>query len=396
MKEAGIYIHFPFCKSRCCYCDFSTAAGCESLISPYCIQVAKEIELYARKYQNLFAIRTIYLGGGSPSYLPNEFIEKIIRTITKSFFVPTDVEISIEANPADITLEKSQRWKECGINRISVGMQSAQEKELKMLGRRHSFEEVLQAVKNLRECGWENFNLDLMFGLPQQSLVDWQDSIRKALDLSPTHLSLYALMVEEGTPLFQDMEKGVISMPDEDLAADMYEWVMDFLAAEGFEQYEISNWAKKGSVDYRCQHNLLYWRNGNYFGFGASAHSHIDNLRWANQSSIFAYIQSLSEYGREEKMELPLPWVETFTPLTQKDDMSETAIMGLRLTQDGLRDDLFQEKFAKSLFTIYEKQISQCVKWGLLEVVESEVRAVRLTKRGRMLGNQVFLQFLLD
>ncbi len=362
----------------------------------YCQNLDKEISIYGEQYSTSFSVSSIYLGGGTPSYLPADFIEKAVQAVKNNFSLLSGVEISMETNPADITLQKSEQWRKAGVNRISTGMQSAHDNELKMLGRRHRFNDVQQAIKNLRTAGFENINLDLMFGLPYQTFQSWQDSVKQALELAPTHLSLYSLTIEEGTPLSGDIEAGILPAPDDDLAADMYEWVMGFLPTEGFKQYEISNWAKKGIVDHRCQHNILYWRNQDYFGFGAAAHSHIKDQRWANEPGIAPYIQAVEKYSSKEKGNGSYPWVETLTQLSTTDDMGETAMMGLRLVKEGLRDDLFQAKFGKSLFTVYEEQIIELVRLGLLEIVENKIRAIRLTKRGRMVGNQVFLRFLLD
>lgn len=396
MKEAGVYIHIPFCKSRCQYCDFNTSAGLETFIPNYCLNLVKEIQISSRIFQKEHSIGSIYFGGGTPSYLPANCIQAVIQAIQDSFNVSSQAEISMEANPADITQSKAAIWRTAGINRLSIGMQSAQNVELKMLGRRHRFKEVVQAVNILRTAGIENYNLDLMFGLPYQSMQGWQDSVTSALDLAPTHLSLYALTVEESTPLAADIQAGILPVPEDDLAAEMYEWIMDFLTEQGFEQYEISNWARKDEVDYRCQHNILYWRNQDYFGFGAAAHSHVDDQRWANGTRVPEYIQMLSDFSENQKVNFPLPWFETFAELTPTDNMGETAMMGLRLVEEGLRDDLFQERFGKSLFEIYQEQINELVRLGLLEVVEGEAHVIRLTKRGRLLGNQVFMRFLMD
>lgn len=396
MKEAGVYIHIPFCKSRCQYCDFNTSARLETFIPNYCLNLVKEIQISSRIFQKECSIGSIYFGGGTPSYLPANCIQAVIQAIQDSFNVSSQAEISMEANPADIIPSKAAIWHAAGINRLSIGMQSAQNVELKMLGRRHRFKEVVQAVNILRTAGIENYNLDLMFGLPHQNMQSWHGSVTKALDLAPTHLSFYALTVEEGTPLAAEIQTNILPTPDEDLAAEMYEWAMDFLAEQGFEQYEISNWAKKDEVDYRCQHNILYWRNRDYLGFGAAAHSHVGDQRWENGTRVPEYIQMLSRFSENKKVNFPLPWFETCTKLTSAEDMGETAMMGLRLVEEGLRDDLFQERFGKSLFEVYKEQINELVRLGLLEVVEGEAHAIRLTKRGRLLGNQVFMRFLMD
>ena len=397
MQEAGIYIHFPFCKSRCDYCDFNTGAGLEKFIPAYCLNLVKEIQIAGRIFQNEYSIRSLYLGGGTPSYLPVACVQEVLQAVKEVFYISAEIEISMEANPADITPSNSNVWREAGINRLSIGMQSAQDAELKLLGRRHCFQDVIQAVDTIRAADIANFNLDLMFGLPHQTMQSWQDTVEKALDLAPSHFSLYALTVEDGTPLAAHIQAGVLPAPDDDLAAEMYEWVMDFLGDQGYEQYEISNWAKLGDAqDYRCQHNLLYWRNQDYLGFGAAAHSHVSGQRWANLTGVPEYIHALSEFSVEDAVIHPFPWFESYTRLSQSEAMGETAMMGLRLVKEGLRDDLFQAKFGKSLFDVYGKQVNELVRLGLLELWETDAHAIRLTERGRLVGNQVFLRFLLD
>ncbi|NMC47461.1 MAG: radical SAM family heme chaperone HemW [Chloroflexi bacterium] len=397
MKKAGIYIHFPFCKSRCDYCDFNTSAGMEKYFPAYRDALLKEIHLSAACLPEPFEVSSIYVGGGTPSYFPSHYLNETLQALAEHFQISPEVEISMESNPADVTERVAQDWRQAKINRISLGMQSARQAELKMLGRRHCFQDVVKAVKVLHDIGIGNINLDLMFGLPRQTLADWQDSVRKALELQPTHLSLYALTVEEETPLALSIQQGVLPAVDDDLAADMYEWVMDFLRTQGFQQYEISNWAKQeDGYDYRCQHNLLYWRNSAYLGFGAAAHSHLHGWRWANPFPITEYLHAISVVENSDNLTFPFPWMEEGQALASADEMGESAMMGLRLVDEGLRDDIFYEKFAKSLFDVYEKQITELMHLGLLEVVEEAPRAIRLTRRGKLVGNQVFQRFLLD
>jgi len=397
MKKAGIYIHFPFCKSRCDYCDFNTSAGMEKYFPAYRDALLKEISLSAACLPEPFGISSIYLGGGTPSYFPSQYLGEILQTLGDQFQISPEVEISMEANPADVTQTAVQAWQRAGIIRVSLGMQSARQQELKMLGRRHCYQDVVDAVHILHDNGISNVNLDLMFGLPRQTLAVWQDSVGKALELHPTHLSLYALTVEEGTPLAAAIRQGNLPVVDDDLAADMYEWAMDFLETWDFQQYEISNWAKReDGHDHRCQHNLLYWRNSAYFGLGAAAHSYLPGWRWANPILITDYLPAMQAVGSQANPPFPFPWVGEYHELETTDEMGESAMMGLRLVEEGLRDELFIEKFGESLFTVYEKQIAEVVHLGLLEVLEGQERAIRLTRRGRMLGNQVFLRFLLD
>jgi oxygen-independent coproporphyrinogen-3 oxidase len=250
---------------------------------------------------------------------------------------------------------------------------------------------VIDVVKWARQAGFENLNLDLIFGLPSQTLMDWQQSIDFALRLNPEHLSLYSLTIEEGTPLHRWYRRGLISKPDEDTGADMYEWSMARLEEAGFEQYEISNWArKKANMDLRCRHNLQYWRNQPYFGFGAGAHGRIQQSRMANVRGIRAYIQRCNAGSAQ----YPLgPAVEEVWPLDRKIEMQETMLVGLRLTEEGVSRDKFFERFQQPVDAIFGGQIDDLVRKGLLENYEGRLR---LTRRGRLLGNLVFMQFVGD
>lgn len=396
MLEAGIYIHIPFCKSRCTYCDFNTCAHMESHYSAYIESLCKEIRISAKSYLSL-SIDTIYFGGGTPSYLPGEMIENVLDTVRNNYHVSPRCEVSLESNPADIQTEKVQIWLQAGVNRISMGMQSADEGELKMLGRRHCMQDVTAAVQCLRSGGLENINLDLMFGLPGQTLESWQRSVQAALDLDPAHLSLYALTVEEGTLLAERIAAGTLPAPDDDLAADMYEWVMNYLEQVGFRQYEISNWAREqNAADHRCRHNLIYWRNGTYLGFGTAAHSHYDKTRWANTTSIEGYIDALRLVDPKDGGTDTNGWIDQRVDLSEEEEMGETAMMGLRLVEEGLQETAFRERFGRSLFDAYKEQIEELTSLGLLEVIHNTQKGIRLSKHGRVLGNQVFYRFLGD
>ena len=397
MQEAGIYVHFPFCKSRCDYCDFNTCAGMESQIPFYCKSLQKEIELTSLSFRNDFEVHSIYLGGGTPSYLPAEKIQQIVDSIRDNFQIYSDVEISMESNPADFCNAKAAIWYASGVNRLSIGMQSAHDEELAMLGRRHRWREVQQAVQIARRAGFTNINLDIMFGLPGQSMQHWKQTLEKALSLAPSHLSVYALTVEEGTPLAGRLAAGQLPAIDEDLAGDMYEGVMEELPHHGFEQYEISNWARQEKeVDFRCQHNLLYWRNGSYLGLGASAHSHHNNQRWSNTSPILEYIQRVDTATDSDPGVSPFPWGDQFETLSMQEEMADTAMMGLRLVKEGLRDDAFLQKFGRSLFEVYGEPIEELSRKGLLVADHTDGGSIHLTKRGCMLGNQVFYHFLAE
>ncbi len=368
----------------------------ESHFTAYVESLCKEIEILAKTYSSLF-FDTIYFGGGTPSYLPGEMIEAVFDTIRHNYHVSPKCEVSLESNPADIQTEKVLIWIQAGVNRISMGMQSADERELKMLGRRHCMQDVTAAVQCLRSGGLENINLDLLFGLPGQTLESWQRSVQAALDLDPAHLSLYALTVEEGTLLAERIAEGTLPAPDDDLAADMYEWVMNYLEQVGFRQYEISNWAREqNTADHRCRHNLIYWRNGTYLGFGAAAHSHYDKTRWANTTSIEGYIDALRLVDQKDMGSDMNGWIEQRFDLSEEEEMGETAMMGLRLVEEGLQETAFRERFGRSLFDVYKTQIKELTRMGLLELLQGSQKGIRLSKHGRVLGNQVFYRFLGD
>ncbi len=298
----SLYFHIPFCTHRCAYCDFNTYAGQEIMIPAYVEALCKEIRLVGGSSPERLLIHTLFFGGGTPSLLTAQQFEQILQTIhtflnltpsKKSGFSETSeiLETSLEANPGTVTLDSLQALRKIGFNRISFGVQSFHEDELRQLERIHDPFDVLEAVRWARRAGFENLNLDLIYGLPEQTIVRWQESLRRAVALAPEHLSLYALTIENGTPFGRWATRGLLPMPDPDLAADMYEAASDYLAGQGYYQYEISNWSKPG---FQCRHNLQYWRNQPYLGFGAGAHGCADDLRISNVLRIKTYLEHLS------------------------------------------------------------------------------------------------------
>ncbi len=334
-----------------------------------------------------------------------------------AFTLTADAEISIEANPGTISPEKLTAIRESGINRISFGVQSANTEELRMLERIHDFFTVIEAVSTARKAGFDNLNLDLIYGLPEQTLASWQTTLQRIVDLHPEHISAYALTLEHGTPFGRWSSKGLLPLPDPDLAAEMYEYAEEFLEANGYVHYEISNWAKKDNAEGRmmnaesnssfiihhssfvCRHNLQYWHSLPYLAFGAGAHGYANGYRYSNALRIKTYIERLIHPSSFIIQPFPLsPATVNQHKQTLKDDMSEYMLNNLRLTNVGVAESDFRLRFGSGLLDVYPKEIEELVKNGLLEIKTSEVletsEVYRLTKRGRLLGNQVFVKFV--
>jgi oxygen-independent coproporphyrinogen-3 oxidase len=409
-SDTSIYIHIPFCIHRCAYCDFNTYAGQEDSIPAYVDALIREIEFGGRQTTELSnyqsKIHTIFFGGGTPSLLSSEQFEKIFCALRENFNLLEDSENTIEANPGTVSFEELKKLREIGINRISYGVQSANAEELRMLERAHNFFDVIEAVASARKAGFDNLNLDLIYGLPEQRLKTWQTTVKRILDLHPDHISAYALTLEHGTPFGRWSSRGLMPIPDPDLAAEMYEWSSEYFEANGFIQYEISNWAKNIpeqnlTPHYACKHNLQYWRSLPYLAFGAGAHGYANGYRYSNVLRIKTYIERLTNYESQiTKYAFPLsPATINHHKQTEHDDMSEFMMTGLRLTNAGVTEADFRSRFGRGLFDIYQKEIEELTSAGLLEwkktsgsIENSEV--LRLTKRGRLLGNQVFMRFV--
>lgn len=386
----SLYLHIPFCRHRCAYCDFNTYSGQESLIPAYVKALCAEIRYVGQTAPYRLPVHTIYFGGGTPSLLPADAIALILKACHEAFDVIPEVEISLEANPGRITFEWLKAVRRLGINRLSLGMQSAHPDDLRLLERQHDFFDVSQAVRWARRAGFDNLNLDLIYGIPHQSLSRWQETLERALGLHPEHLSLYALTIEHTTPFHHWVARGLIPSPDDDLAAEMYEWADERLSQAGFVQYEISNWAQpRGGDLLMCRHNLQYWLNAPYLGLGAGAHGFANHTRTANVRGIKAYIDRLAQLT-----ERPFP----LTPATEQaqtidllTEMQETMLMGLRLTREGVSQQRFYERFHQAMEEVFGSTISYLVNLGLLEWREERLC---LTRRGRLLGNRVFIEFV--
>lgn len=382
LETVSLYLHIPFCHTRCYYCDFNTYAGILPLREPYVRALLAEIALAGELAQHaggsLRRTRTIFFGGGTPSLLTVAQIRRLLNTCRASFALDEDAEITLEANPGTLSDGQLAGLRAAGINRLSLGSQSFDAQLLKTLGRIHTPTEITQALSHARAAGFTSINLDFMFGLPGQSMSQWQETLEQALDLRPEHLSLYSLIIEEGTPFFDWTQEGRIIPGDEDLCADMYEYADEVLQAAGYVNYEISNWSLPG---HQSRHNLTYWRNLPYLGMGAGAHSFFAGKRFSNERDPQQYINTL------KKQQLPVVESETIEKTQQ---MSETAFLVLRTAQ-GLHLPTFEERFATPFTSFVGNRLHTVEEAGLLEQEEGWLR---LSKRGRLLGNEVFLRLL--
>lgn len=396
MKTA-IYVHAPFCLQRCTYCDFNTYSGLLSLRLEYVDVLRQEIRHRAALYPEIEAT-TLYFGGGTPSLLPSELVGAVIADVGQYFRLSHDAEVTLEANPGAADATSLSTLRAVGVNRLSFGVQSAHDDELRMLGRVHSWCEAVRAVEAARQAGFDNISIDLIYGLPGQTLSHWEETLKRALALEPQHLSLYALTLEPETPLAKAVENGSLPSPDPDLAADMYERASEVLCEAGFWQYEISNWARglhppetawalpsEGQTEtigpWVGRHNLVYWRNQPWLGLGAGAYSWLRQRRWSNARHPVYYVEE-GQAGR---------WPETdVETISLSLERGETLMLGLRLAE-GVTDAHFRARFGVGVIEAYGDTVVQLSAAGL--VVWDGVR-LRLSVRGCLLGNQVFGAFL--
>ena len=378
MQRAGLYLHIPFCRAKCAYCDFNSYAGLGELHDRYVRALCVEVRSSAAALPSPPPeVDTIYIGGGTPTVLPSSGLGEILTACQESFYCVPDCEVSIEANPGTVSLESLTTLLQAGVNRLSLGAQSFLEDELRLLGRIHTPEQIGQALALARAVGFDNVNLDLMYGLPGQAIARWHLDLQQALGLEPEHLSLYALSVEEGTHLAGMIADGSLRQPDPDLAADMYELAEERLAQAGYEHYELSNWAMPTRA---CRHNLRYWQTEPYIGFGAGAHSYSEGQRYQNAKQPYDYVT------RVESGASPREAQETIAP---RERMAESMILGLRLLQ-GVHFDEFERRHGRDLRTVYATELADLSQLGLITL---DNRSVRLTARGLLLANQAFARF---
>lgn len=383
-RELELYIHIPFCVRKCAYCDFLSAPASQDTMLQYLEALLREIQAFpcAEEYE----VSTVFFGGGTPSVFPAEWIGRIMKTLRDKFQIKSEegaCEITIECNPGTADFEKLQSWRRLGINRLSLGLQSADDQELKCLGRIHTWEDFLVTYQEARRAGFGNINVDLMSALPGQTSESWGRTLSKVLELKPEHISAYSLIVEEGTPFFERYSEDVrrreageacCILPSEDEEREMYEMTERRLLQEGMYRYEISNYAKPG---YECRHNCGYWRRTEYAGFGLGAASLLKNVRIHNPEELVSYIKG--DFSGREREEL-----------TAADQMAEFMFLGLRLTE-GVWEKEFLSAFGVRIDQIYGDQIKKLISLGLLG---REAGRVFLTERGRDLANPVMAEFL--
>ena len=373
MSEAGVYLHIPFCRSRCSYCDFATAVYKDSnAVERYVAALVQEIKNFSANCR----IDTIYFGGGTPSLLTARQLEKILDSINKKFIVQNDSEVTLEMNPATVTLETLREYKRLGITRASFGAQTFDDTELRRLGRKHTARDVRETIELLRAADFTNVSFDLIAGLPRQSLQDWEQNLDYALELNPEHLSLYILEIHEATPLAEQIRSGRQPLPDEDLAAAMYELIIEKTAAKNYQQYEISNFSLPG---FESRHNSKYWTLNQIFGFGCSAHSFDGkNRRYSNERDTSRYVRLIEE-GNSAVVEE-----------TQTDTKSEYIFLGLRLTE-GINLEKYQNLFNIDLREEYKKDLKRLEEFELIDLSENRLR---LTPKGMLYSNEVFAVFV--
>lgn len=383
-KNAEIYIHIPFCVKKCAYCDFLSAPATKEVQKQYVQRLIQEISTskWARKG---ISVPTVFIGGGTPSVLPGDDIVCIMETVRSAFVLDREAEITMECNPGTLTHKKLEAYKKAGINRLSIGLQSANNEELRLLGRIHTYEEFLDSYKLAREMGFFNINVDLMSALPGQTLESYGKTLKQVCELHPEHISAYSLIIEEGTPFYQQYEednqlrekgKEPQFLPSEEAERKMYEYTKSYLEQMGYHRYEISNYAKEG---YECKHNKGYWTRIPYMGFGLGASGLMEETRCQNEGNLAEYLQG--NFSGQEQI------------LTMKEQMEEFMFLGLRLTE-GVSAKKFQELFGKNIQEVYGEKISNLIENKLIEF-DLLNQELRLTDYGRDISNYVLSHFLL-
>ena len=416
-RELELYIHIPFCARKCAYCDFLSFAAPERVYRDYMDKLLEEICGQGPNFQE-YRVSTIFVGGGTPSILPADLIMELFATLSENFDISPDAEITMEANPGTLTMEKLEVYRQSGVNRLSIGLQTADDKELKYLGRIHSYDSFLKSFQRARQAGFKNINVDLMSALPGQDVHSWKNTLKKVMMLKPEHISAYSLIIEEGTPFYErfgepqgkqssvvcgesDADRGgalpapktaaeiaaraavmtLPDLPDEDTDREMYHLTKEMMAAHGYDRYEISNYAKKG---YECRHNIGYWTGVEYLGLGLGASSYTYGYRYHNTENLQEYLSlNLYEGGAAAR---------DIEELSLEDKMEEFMFVGLRMMK-GVSGSEFLERFGQNMWNVYGDALKKLEQQGLIEV---DAPMVRLTELGIDVSNVVLSEFLLD
>ena len=395
-RELSLYVHIPFCSLKCSYCDFNSYAGLEDQVQPYVDALIAEIRRWSVPTQGC-DVPTVFFGGGTPSLLPLSELERIVLALSNLYNLTPECEVSLEVNPGTVDRDYLRGLLALGVNRLSLGVQSFNDEELSALDRVHTAEEARQVYGWAREVGFQRLNLDLIYGLPRQQLSSWHSNVDEVVALEPDHVSLYALTVEDGTRLAYDVGAGRTPGPDDDVQAEMYEWSQKRLAGAGYDQYEISNWARPGQA---CRHNMTYWQNRSYLGLGCGAHSWFGGHRFADVYSPRQYIERMAEVASllpapcepPEAVIRSMPQIAWSEHQADSQVIADTLILGLRLLE-GVRIDSLYDRFDTSLVESYDERLGELRSLGLLDRAGS---AVRLTQHGLLMGNEVFARLLPD
>ena len=399
-KNLGIYIHIPFCKQKCNYCDFCSYAGKESLSARYAKSVCEEIKFVAKRNERLQTtspnVKTIYIGGGTPSLIDSKYIDQILNEIKLNYKVDENAEITIEVNPGTVNLEKLEHYKQIGINRLSIGLQAVKPDLLKMLGRIHTYYDFLDTYRFARNVGFENINVDLMIGLPNQNLLDVKDALEEIISLEPEHISVYSLILEEGTRLEKQVKEKLLELPSEDEERAMYWQVKKMLEENGYKNYEISNFAKienftkdehkessNLNLKYASKHNLDCWNQEEYIGFGSAAHSYINMIRYSNIENVEKYVENIENRSIEKNYIIQ-------ERQNMEEQQKEYMLLGLRKI-DGVSIQEFKNKFVANPVFLYHERLEKLVNDDLIEI-DGDV--IKLTDKGLDFANIVWEEFV--
>ena len=373
----GLYIHIPFCVTKCKYCDFNSFKIDLNEKIKYLNYLGEEMKLYKEEIKNR-EIDSVFVGGGTPSILNENEINILFEKIKENFNIKSNAEITMECNPGTLTLNKLKAMKKSGVNRLSIGLQAVQNHHLKYIGRIHTFEEFEKNYHDAKQMGFDNINIDLMYALPNQSREDWMESLEKVVKLNPTHISAYSLILEENTELFKMYERDEFNLLDENTDIEMYEYTIDYLKSHGYNQYEISNYAKG---NFECKHNVLYWKCEEYVGIGASASGYFNGIRYNNICELDNYEKMILEG------EKPIEWEEK---LSIKDEIEESIFLGLRMNE-GIQISDFKEKYNFDFEKEYKNEIEKLSK---MELIEIDNNLMKLTQKGREISNSIFVEFI--
>lgn len=377
----GIYIHIPFCVKKCNYCDFISFSNRDNLIKGYVEALKKEIEKFDFSE---YIVTTIYIGGGTPSYIDEKYILEILSLLKEKLVNNSiswkNIEITIEVNPGTVTKKKLEIYKESGANRLSIGLQSTNNRLLNQIGRIHTFKDFLDTYNLAKEVGFDNINVDLMIALPNQSIKDIKESLEEIVSLNLNHISVYSLILEEGTLLEKQIDEGKIELPSDEEERRMYWYVKDFLELHGYNHYEISNFSKEGK---ESKHNLNCWNQEEYIGFGLASHSYIDGIRFCNTSNLEKYIENINNNNLDKNREIE-------EKQEKEDEEKEFMMLGFRKI-DGVDISKFKEKYQENPLFLFRKELDKLVNEGLVEV---DLNNIRLTNKGLDLANLVFEEFV--